>query len=587
MNRETRAALRRIAALGTEFPASALHSLDLGAPSALDEAISSGVLVLEPHAVRFADPALCTSLLEELESEASTGLEVRIQIARAAYARHDYEGAALHYEAALRLQLRARDKPVGRGELLVELARARFRAGRVEHAWRSCEEAAEVARAAGDAAVLADAAMVLGDPGPGDWSLSAQQHALCREALRALDGSDPVREARLRAHLVITGDAWAGGSTSTQRSAGRSAATGLGPLDEEGAFLELQARHTQLRGPEHVQERLELADRAIVLGSAAADEHLAWGLSWRLDALYQLGRRLELESGVRSLAGVTRRLREPLWHWRLLNVRASLALLDGDYEEAEHLSRQAGQEGRSNGLDQADPIELVFASRLAILTGNGLAEAERRVRALLAHAPFFARGWHAQVLAAMDRLDEVEAIWRALSPRLEELPTGSFEWLVAHAGHANLCVRLGDRASAERLHGFLAPYENLHVIGSAQTPPYGPVALYLGRLARLIGDLRSARRHLEIAANLSDSMHAPTFALEAREGLASLGPATAPLTAREYEVAALIAEGLSNREIADRLYLSERTVENHVSHALQKLDVPSRSAIAVWFARSR
>lgn len=586
MSPETRAALRRIAALGTEFPASALDSLDLGDPSPLEEAISSGVLVLESNGLRFADAALCRALVEELETEASTGLDVRMKIARAAYARLDYESAAWHYQEALRLQLRARHGPVSRGELLVELARAQFRAGRVEQAWRTCEEAADVGRAAHDAAVVADAAMVLRGPGPGDWSLSAQQHALCREALRMLDGSDPIRETRLRAHLVSTGDPWAGGSVSLPSAGDRSSVAGSSPLEEESAFLGLQARRTQRLGPEHVRERLDLADEAIVLGTASADEYLAWGLSWRLDALYQLGHRLELESGLMTVTGVTRGMREPLWHWRLLNVRASLALLDGDYEEAEHLSHQAAQEGRSNELDQADFIELVFASRLAILTGKGLADAERRVRAVLARVPFFARGWHAQVLAAMDRLDEVSAIWRALAPHLKELPANSFEWLVAHAGHTNLCLMLGDRHAAESLYRLLLPYETLHVVGSAQTPPYGPVALYLGRLASLIGDPGSGRSHFETAANLSDSMHAPTFALEAREGLASLGPAIAPLTTREYEVAGLIAEGLANREIAERLYLSERTVENHVSHALRKLDLPSRSAIAVWFARS-
>jgi len=42
--------------------------------------------------------------------------------------------------------------------------------------------------------------------------------------------------------------------------------------------------------------------------------------------------------------------------------------------------------------------------------------------------------------------------------------------------------------------------------------------------------------------------------------------------------------GMTNRQIADRLRLSIRTVENHVSNALHKLDLPSRSALAQWFA---
>jgi DNA-binding CsgD family transcriptional regulator len=54
------------------------------------------------------------------------------------------------------------------------------------------------------------------------------------------------------------------------------------------------------------------------------------------------------------------------------------------------------------------------------------------------------------------------------------------------------------------------------------------------------------------------------------------------LTAREREVAWLVSQGKSNREIAETLFLSERTVENHVGNILTKLGFESRSQIAVW-----
>jgi len=54
------------------------------------------------------------------------------------------------------------------------------------------------------------------------------------------------------------------------------------------------------------------------------------------------------------------------------------------------------------------------------------------------------------------------------------------------------------------------------------------------------------------------------------------GDRLASLTDREREVLGLMAEGLTNTGIAQRLYLSERTVEAHVSHVLVKLDIPER-----------
>jgi non-specific serine/threonine protein kinase len=80
------------------------------------------------------------------------------------------------------------------------------------------------------------------------------------------------------------------------------------------------------------------------------------------------------------------------------------------------------------------------------------------------------------------------------------------------------------------------------------------------------------------------------------EGLASHGVHDAPehpapahpsaseqslgLTRREKEIGALLAQGLSNRQIAEELFVSERTVENHVSNILKKLNLNSREQVA-------
>jgi DNA-binding NarL/FixJ family response regulator len=57
------------------------------------------------------------------------------------------------------------------------------------------------------------------------------------------------------------------------------------------------------------------------------------------------------------------------------------------------------------------------------------------------------------------------------------------------------------------------------------------------------------------------------------------------LTPRELEVLHLVARGETDQSIADRLYLSRRTVNSHVSNILAKLDVPSRTAAVIAAAR--
>jgi DNA-binding NarL/FixJ family response regulator len=64
----------------------------------------------------------------------------------------------------------------------------------------------------------------------------------------------------------------------------------------------------------------------------------------------------------------------------------------------------------------------------------------------------------------------------------------------------------------------------------------------------------------------------------------AVGDLESPLTKREREVATLLTEGLTNREMGERLYLSEWTTATHVRNILAKLDLSSRAQIAAWVA---
>src|SRR5690242_6263958 len=67
-----------------------------------------------------------------------------------------------------------------------------------------------------------------------------------------------------------------------------------------------------------------------------------------------------------------------------------------------------------------------------------------------------------------------------------------------------------------------------------------------------------------------------------RSGQPGSGQPSPSLTSRELEIAGLVGEGLSNRQIAERLLISKRTVDAHIEHIYGKLGVSSRVALASW-----
>jgi DNA-binding NarL/FixJ family response regulator len=96
------------------------------------------------------------------------------------------------------------------------------------------------------------------------------------------------------------------------------------------------------------------------------------------------------------------------------------------------------------------------------------------------------------------------------------------------------------------------------------------------------------RRFLEAVAGwIGTLMHRAELVEELardaiQQGRRQAAEELARLTRREQEVAILIAEGLTNAEIAERLVLVPGTVANHVEHILDKLGLRSRTQIAVW-----
>lgn len=101
-------------------------------------------------------------------------------------------------------------------------------------------------------------------------------------------------------------------------------------------------------------------------------------------------------------------------------------------------------------------------------------------------------------------------------------------------------------------------------------------------------DLVSAVRTVAAGQSLLDPSAATKLMARLRDGQQEEEPEALPgLTDREREILALIGEGLTNRQIGQRLYLAEKTVKNHISRLLAKLGVERRVQAAVIATQAR
>jgi DNA-binding CsgD family transcriptional regulator len=162
---------------------------------------------------------------------------------------------------------------------------------------------------------------------------------------------------------------------------------------------------------------------------------------------------------------------------------------------------------------------------------------------------------------APGRLDAVRALLRGRpSPRR----TGR-----RHL-EANLLEAEGDPAAALDVYRQVLDHHELY------RAPFLLADCHQGA-ARCLLDRWPGGRRDEAAALLRRLGHGPTPTPPADP---------TPLTPREREVATLLAEGLSNGEIARRLYISTKTASVHVSNILAKLNMTSRTEVATWAVRT-
>jgi DNA-binding CsgD family transcriptional regulator len=191
-----------------------------------------------------------------------------------------------------------------------------------------------------------------------------------------------------------------------------------------------------------------------------------------------------------------------------------------------------------------------------------------------------------------DALDAIEAAVRAGEPELAAEWLDAFEpwargsgapWGQAVALHCRALLA-GDQADADRL--FLAALEMHDRAGR----PFerARTELAFGERLRRARRRAEARVHLRAALELLQSLGAELWAERARAELRASGetarkrdPSTLDqLTAQEVHIAQLVAEGLTNRDVAGQLFLSPRTIDFHLRNVFRKLGISSRIELA-------
>jgi len=261
----------------------------------------------------------------------------------------------------------------------------------------------------------------------------------------------------------------------------------------------------------------------------------------------------------------------------------------GQLDEARSLAERDVITDEALGYDSAVALHLRSLGFTELCAGNQAAAAAHFLRSLAISSdlvgiaePAILR-LHADAVAALVALGRTDDAERLTAELDASTQANHYPWSTAMAGrcHATLSAAAGDLPQAlMRLEASLTDHQLLPMpFEEART------RLLFGSVLRRSGHRGDARRELTAAHERFTALGTPVQAAQAQSELASLGGRTSSaggLTPVEERIAALVAGGRTNKEVAGELFVSVRTVESHLGRIYRKLGLRSRTELARW-----
>src|SRR5262249_6410628 len=275
--------------------------------------------------------------------------------------------------------------------------------------------------------------------------------------------------------------------------------------------------------------------------------------------------------------------------------RALLAAGRGLPEEAEDWAAQTLGSAQAAGTHW-DRLEALRASGVAALLAGAPERAAADFRSVWEHTQregvdepgvFPVAPDLVEALAELGELDEAFSVTERLGALSEEQ---DHPWGLATAKRCRAVIRLASGTYSDQAASGLADAADAY---EALGLPFDRARslLSLGRAQRRLRKWALARDSLDRAAAAFEELGSPGWAKQARAERARIGgrrpQPSGALTETERRVAELAADGLANKEIAQSLFMSVRTVEGHLKHAYAKLRIRSRTQLARRLSEGR